>query len=321
MKREKILTIIIIITGVLNSVCAGSLDTLKKPLNDLKDSLKNVLKREIIFNLTPQSVSQNPSNKYTITMRTTMKDLNVKSDSHQVSIVIDGETHPMKLVDPRTHTFTYEYEMPKGRNSAFYYYDLNYDVQVGSKIVHRWAQSKLFELDLTNRYVISMESERGVVGSEIPIVGRGFQEGDKVIIGGIEAETFYESPNAIAFEIPALQADRSYKVEVLSSGNLLPVGQLFVDSADMEVNLASVNVQPNEKTELVFNLLEKAPGDGLVLDVTTDIPLSIIMPEITIPGGERSVTVMVEGGEPGEGYLFVNAHGYREKVIPIVVNS
>ena len=51
----------------------------------------------------------------------------------------------------------------------------------------------------------------------------------------------------------------------------------------------------------------------------TDIPESIIMPEVFIPEGARSVNVPVEGGIPGVGKLFVEVPGLKTVVIPVVV--
>lgn len=318
MKKGKILISTVAITCLLN-VTYGDTSSFGIPLvNPLK--FIKFKQPEVIKNLTPEVVTQNPSDRYTIKMMPALKAFNVDRESYQAWIVIDEERHPMRLADKETHTFVYEYIMPKGRNAARYYFDLNYKiVNAGNQLKDRTAQSKLYELDLTNRYVISMESERGRVGSKIAVVGRGFQEGDKILVNDVAAETFYESPNALEFEIPALEAEQSYKVGLSCSGNVLPVGELYVDSSELGVNLDNIQLHPKEKVELVFSLPEEAPGKGLELNILTDVPMSVVMPDVSIQGGARSVSVTVEGGEPGEGSLYISAAGYKEKVIPISV--
>ena len=43
------------------------------------------------------------------------------------------------------------------------------------------------------------------------------------------------------------------------------------------------------------------------------------MPEVIIPGGARSVSVTVEGGAPGTGYLYMEAAGFGAVQVPIRV--
>jgi hypothetical protein len=57
----------------------------------------------------------------------------------------------------------------------------------------------------------------------------------------------------------------------------------------------------------------------LCINVTTDIPNSVIMPEVRLATGEDSATVAIEGGEPGKGHLYVSAQGFDELTVPIEV--
>jgi hypothetical protein len=57
-----------------------------------------------------------------------------------------------------------------------------------------------------------------------------------------------------------------------------------------------------------------------LLDVTTDVPDSVIMPEVIVPEGANSVTVDVKGGKPGAGNLFLKGYGSSGEItIPLVV--
>jgi hypothetical protein len=53
--------------------------------------------------------------------------------------------------------------------------------------------------------------------------------------------------------------------------------------------------------------------------VTTDIPDSVIMPEVVVPTGSSSVTVTVQGGRPGSGSLVLKGYGAGTVTIPVTV--
>lgn len=277
--------------------------------------------REEVVNHTPSTLPQNPSNTYTFTYTPKIKDLALLKDTLEAFVVIDGQTHQMRLAHSHPITFAYDYKLPRGRNTAKYYYTATYKINNNQKVNERCIQSDLYDLALTNRYVTCMQSDRGLVGSRIPVLGRGFTEYDKVLVGNQEADTFFESHNALAFEIPALSANQCYPVEIISEEGKLPVGHLYVDAAEISVSKDEINLNPTERTLVVFQIDEEAPHEGLQLDVTTDIPDCIVMPEITIPGGSRTVSAFIEGAEVGQGSLFVSATGYNEKVIPVTIGS
>ena len=74
-------------------------------------------------------------------------------------------------------------------------------------------------------------------------------------------------------------------------------------------------------TELLIVEIESpAPFGGLLIESQTDIPNSIIMPEIVVPEGSRSVNVNVTAGSPGSGILVLGVPGYAEIEIPVTVN-
>ncbi len=70
---------------------------------------------------------------------------------------------------------------------------------------------------------------------------------------------------------------------------------------------------------LVFSVNATAPEGGLYIDVTTDSPESIVMPEVIIPQGARSVNVPVEAGSAGSGRLFIEMSGYNKVTVPVTV--
>ena len=60
---------------------------------------------------------------------------------------------------------------------------------------------------------------------------------------------------------------------------------------------------------------------GTLLDVTTDVPDSVIMPEVIVPQDGTKVTVSVEGGRPGTGSLFLKGYGAGEITVPVTVSA
>jgi hypothetical protein len=79
-------------------------------------------------------------------------------------------------------------------------------------------------------------------------------------------------------------------------------------------------VRTGERQTLTFTVPNPAPAGGTLLDVTTDIPESVIMPEVIILQGQTSITVTVEGGRPGTGNLFLKGFSSGELTIPTTVS-
>lgn len=272
-----------------------------------------------ITNLTNEEVPRNPSGIYTLTMKTNVEEGKVVEGSYQPRIVIDGETYPMVPAGIGGNTYDYEYRMPPGREEARYYYLLEWQEDTRGKIRDREAQSPLQQLKIIDRYVIQMESQRGPVGAEIPIVGRGFSEADTVVFGGYEAQTQYYSPTSISFIVPPVDAGQAYPVEVHSGTNVYFGGSFFVDQAEFMVRPSSVEVASGDRALINIAIPNPAPAGGLLVDVTTDVPESIIMPEVVIPAGKRVIAVPMEGGAPGSGNLYVGAPGFDEITVPVTV--
>jgi hypothetical protein len=66
--------------------------------------------------------------------------------------------------------------------------------------------------------------------------------------------------------------------------------------------------------------LSGTSAGGQLLDVATDVPESVIMPEVVVPAGQSSVSVPVQGGKKGSGNLSLKGYGPSgEILIPITV--
>ena len=167
---------------------------------------------------------------------------------------------------------------------------------------------------------LSLEVNRGPVGARIGVLGRGFTPEDRIGFDGTPVRTVYESPTSLGFFVPALTPGRTYQVTLSGDKGNSVVGTFKIDSSDLSVDPASLNLAPGQKQSLTFTLTRPAPAGGTLLDVTTDVPESVIMPEVVVPEGQSSVTVTVEGGKPGTGSLFLKGYGSGEVTIPVTVS-
>ena len=272
--------------------------------------------------MTPETVPTNPSGIYTLSAKAKLDNDAVDKSSVDAYVVIDGEKRPMAQSNLGYEYFDYDYAIPEDRESARYYYILNYRLRKfgGSASEEKEVRSGLHSFQLTDRYSISLDAERAPIGSRVTVLGKGFSRGDRVYVGGTEAPTSFVSANAVSFTVPSVEPGKAYPVEVRGGGDAESAGSLRVDpGSPVRALPASLELETGEQQALAFTLQEPAPKDGLYLDVTTDVPDSVIMPEVVVPGGARTVSVTVEGGEPGEGSLYVNAPGVPELTIPITV--
>ena len=277
--------------------------------------------RSTITNLTSEEVPQNPSGIYALRMKPDIPQEKAVPGSYRAEVVIDGQAHLMEREAPEGNIYVYDYVIPQGRSQAKYYYQVNYQVILNQSIQDRQLKSELYRLDLINRYVISLESDRGPVGSRISAVGRGFTRSDKVNIGGVPAQTEYVSPHTLTFIVPPLPAGQVYDVVLTSSIGAITMGKFRVDQSSLQVTPTEVKIATGEVVLLVFGVPYPASEGGIPVEVTTDIPDSVIMSEVVIPAGARTVSVPLEGGLPGEGKLYVEAPGFSTETVSVVVDE
>ena len=115
-----------------------------------------------------------------------------------------------------------------------------------------------------------------------------------------------------------------------------PIGVIPVDSIFSPVRKVSYAVentrveQMTDRDRLVLDVETDgsitpreavASAGGTLLDVTTDIADSVIMPEVIVPAGQTSVTVSIEGGRPGTGSLFLKGFVAGEVNVPVAVTG
>jgi hypothetical protein len=272
-----------------------------------------------LTDLTPKSMAENPSHIYTFSLRVTPRTNTVTGINPQ--IIVDGQSHTMKKSALGEGIYDFEYQLPAGRDRMAYYYLVNYSIEGNGTLTPQETYTKVENIQIVSRYVLSLEVNRGPVGARISVLGRGFTAQDTVHFNGTPARTVYESPNSLSFFVPPLEPNRNYQVTVNGSAGNSPVGTFRVDTSTVTVSPTSLTLRTGERQPLSFNLPNSAPPGGTLIDITTDVPESVIMPEVVVPQGQTSVTVTVEGGKPGNGNLFLKGFGSGELTVPVSVSG
>lgn len=272
-----------------------------------------------ITNLTPAALSENPSQIYTISTRVKTKSINVVPGSLKVRIIIDGQSFDMRKSDLGADIYEFDYQLPSTRTELAYYFLVNYDYDHQGIIRPREDYSDVIRSKIVGRYVLSLETNRGPVGARVSVLGRGFTAQDSVTFDGAPARTVYDSPNALSFFVPAVETGRNYKVEIAGANGVSQVGTFRVDAASVTISPAELSLTKGQTQSVTFTLTNPAPTGGLLLDITTDAPDSIIMPEVVVEAGSTSATVNVTGGRPGSGSLFLKGYGSGEVSVPFTV--
>ncbi len=264
----------------------------------------------------------NPSNIYTISLQIPEIEEGIVEGTLNPQVVIDGRARPMRRSSQGQQIWEYDFTMPPDRTNAVYYYQIDYQkyvLGVNSPRSITIPSDGLLKFSLINRYVVSLAANRGIVGSRIGLNGSGFRTSDQIFVGNVLATSVYYSPNALGFYVPHLAASQNYEVVLRGVRGDISVGSFRVDPAEMQVLPVSVSVLSGERSTLIFSIPTEAPAGGLAIYITTDIPESVILPEVVIPEGSKSTSVALEGGIPGIGVLSIEADGYSPLEVPIEV--
>lgn len=119
---------------------------------------------------------------------------------------------------------------------------------------------------------------------------------------------------------------RLHSLELLDQGFARPVVFMPepkedpIPSFSVEVLPAGeINLTTGQEITLLFSIDSTAPTGGFTIPVTTDIPESVIMPEVIIPASAQTVQVTVTGGIPGSGSIYITPPGSEEITLPITV--
>jgi hypothetical protein len=91
-------------------------------------------------------------------------------------------------------------------------------------------------------------------------------------------------------------------------------------SGELSVSPSEVKIRQSQTVILMFITPEKVSGAPMLIDVTTNIPESVIMPEVYVQPGSNVGKVTLEGGRPGTGHLYAKMPGSTNPlVIPVTI--
>ncbi|MDR1595439.1 MAG: IPT/TIG domain-containing protein [Puniceicoccales bacterium] len=271
----------------------------------------------IIRNDTPEKIPQNSSEIYTMAMTVVPNGRDIAIDENSARIVIDGEVHNMNKSG--TWEYTYDYKRPPKKHRASYYYEVDYVEKSRRNERSKLDRSCLYDLTIANRYVIGFESGRGIPGSLCTLIGRGFEDGDYIEIGNIKCQTTFISPNSLSFTVPMMETRGKYHARLVSDNGDIGLGVFTVDPMMLYASLPKIELSSGEKQALSVSIDFDAPEGGILIDVTTNVPESIVMDDILIPAGANSAVVMVQGATSGSAMLYLTANGFDELKIPVKV--
>ena len=264
---------------------------------------------------------ENPSQIYTFTLRVTPRSNTIPAASISPHIIVDGQNFDMKPSQLGGGIYEFEYQLPASRDDLAYYYLVNYTTEGNNVQTPAEAYTEVSHARIVHRYVLSLEVNRGPVGARVSVLGRGFNPQDVVFFSGVAARTVCESPNALSFFVPPLEAGKNYSVALNGAPGYSPVGTFHIDPSNVSVSPTSLALSTGARQVLTFTIANPAPPGGTLLDLTTDVPESVIMPEVIVPAGNTGATVTVEGGRPGTGSLFLKGFGAGELTIPVAVTA
>jgi hypothetical protein len=276
-----------------------------------------------LTNLTPDSLPANPSQLYTLSVRFNPHAATLVPGSVSLEVIVDGQPHPMTKSPAGQDIYTYDFPAPAGIAEIRYYVLASYSARDRKGQVIKYTDhSELHHAKVSGRYVITLGTNRGPVGARIGVVGSGFTAQDKIFLGTTPAQTVVESPNALGFFVPAVENGRNYDVKIVNATGTTIAGTFHVDASTVTVTPSALTLRAGETQLITFAIPTVAPAGGTLLDVTTDVPNSVIMPEVIVPGGFSDVTVRVTGtNTPGSGSLFLKGYGPGEIAVPVTVTK
>jgi hypothetical protein len=272
-----------------------------------------------VTNTTPRVLAVNASETYPITMQFQVRNGEVEKNSIRAQVVVDGQAR--KMGRDGSSGFLYEYSAAKGRNSITYYFDVNYTQRGSDGTVKKNVKTRVYELDLSNRYVLGLDTVRGIPSTCVTVMGRGFSGEDQVFFGDVPAETRFESPTTLKFFVPVLMAGKSYPVSIEDRLGPIPAGEFRVDPALLSASPRAVELRIGRKVNVALTIAMPAPNDGLDVNITTDVPDAIEVGEGRIPEGRNGTSFEVKGIAPAVGSLYVAIDGHQTLTMPIIVRE
>ena len=274
-----------------------------------------------IVNTTPAIAPASPTGSVTLSAQAEVKQKTVVPNSLEAFVVINSEQRPMTALTDTPNAFSYDYEAPAEQALTRFYYVLNYETQKKDEApVAVQIISDIYQVQLPSTITLKIDTTRAAIGTRATVTGQNFSRDDLIFIDNVAAKTTFVSASKLQFVIPEVTPGFGYKVEVRDTKRAHTAGYLRIDPASpLSVLPKALTLEPGQRQALAFALDTPAPYGGLYINITTDIPDSIIMPEVLIPEGARTVSATIEGDKVGNGNLYINSKGLPELVIPVTI--
>lgn len=270
-------------------------------------------------NLTPAQGSQNPSNTYTMRLLTDVRTPNLMENSVASSITINGSTHSMKQDASHGDVFYYDYRMPEGQNYVSYYYTVHYKTKQGGATKEHKIVSDIQKFELINRYTHNLEYDRGPVGTELTLSGRGFTPNDCIKLGNHPVPTRVVSSALIRFSIPLLEADKAYTVRIENENSSLHIGSFYIDASPVYADRDLIELNSGETCLLSLHTDISPLSVDVPFSITTDVPDAIAIGDMVLKAGQTEAQLTIKGLARGQGTLFIEAKGFKELALPLIV--
>jgi hypothetical protein len=286
--------------------------------------------RSFIENKTPAKIEADASNIYTFHVKVDETQHNVVKNTMRVDIVINGETHSMhRDMDSGRDMWAYDYPVPDNVSDVPYYFVTHFTAKENSDYVQYTIYSsdhsedhKVYKSILANRFVMRLSSSRTPTGAMIQVIGLGFTDADQILVGASSAKTTLASHNQINFVVPSdLDAGHTYDVKLHTPEGDLQAGKLYIDYSTFGVQPNAIKIKSGDSAPVTFFIDTPAPVGGLTINVATNVSASVVMPVVTIPEGQRSVSVTIQGAAAGDGVLELSAKNFETVRVPVSITA
>ena len=282
--------------------------------------------------LAPKTVVRNASGIYPIEAVVKKNSNAVLDNSIRTELVVWGQAARMSPL-PRTSPdepqhWTFSLAVPPDQSDVYYYLQVHYQigkpfVQATDKmlLVPGGAPGKTYVLHITDRMTAGLDSERGRIGSSISILGKGFTPDDHVSIGGQLVPTEFKDSGILKFQVPVIDPDRAYPVEVVGAANdSIKVGTLLVDSSDLGASPSPCALVLGAKAQFAVRLPQPAPPGGVTVALKLSDPgLADLPVTVTVKSGKTEAMVKTTGRVVGTGTLTLESPGFHTASVPFSV--
>lgn len=282
-----------------------------------------------VRNHTPASLVRNASGIYPVEVAVRPRSSPVHASSLHAELIVWNQAAQMERLTPPTADearFVFPLSVPADVSEVYYHFRVHYEigkpfveVEKRQMLFPQGAPRKQYLLRILNRASAGLDSERGRVGATIAVLGKGFTPDDQVSIGGELVRTYYRDASVLRFQIPPLQPNQAYPVEIVGgAGDTIKVGTLLVDVADLQLSPNPVLLVRGARAFLAVRVPHPAPAGGLRVNLAASGAVVSGVPEsVTIQEGATETLLRVTAAATGSGTLTLDSLGFRPLTVPL----